>query len=83
MMSYRPYRPVLGLEIALAEIENNAGILYDRRVAKACLKVFRENGYQIYMISQNVDRIWVGDLKKVLMADADALNCHKLKNKIV
>ena len=47
MMSYRPYRPTLGLEIALAEIENNAEILYDRRVAKACLKVFRENGYQI------------------------------------
>jgi PAS domain S-box-containing protein len=47
MMSYRPYRPALGLEIALAEIESNAGILYDRRVAKACLKVFRENGYQI------------------------------------
>jgi PAS domain S-box-containing protein len=47
MMSYRPYRPMLGLEIALAEIENNAGILYDRRVTDACLKVFRENGYQI------------------------------------
>jgi len=36
MMSYRPYRPALGLEIALAEIENNAGILYDRRVSEAC-----------------------------------------------
>jgi PAS domain S-box-containing protein len=47
MMSYRPYRPTLGLEIALAEIENNAGTLYDRRVVQACLKVFRENGYQI------------------------------------
>jgi HD-GYP domain-containing protein (c-di-GMP phosphodiesterase class II) len=47
MMSYRPYRPMLGLEIALAEIENNAGILYDRRVTDACLKVFRKNGYQI------------------------------------
>jgi len=47
MMSYRPYRPTLGLEIALAEIENNAEILYDRRAAEACLKVFRENGYQI------------------------------------
>ncbi|HUN55579.1 MAG TPA: PAS domain S-box protein [Smithella sp.] len=47
MMSYRPYRPALGLDIALAEIENNAGILYDRRVAEACLKLFREKGYQI------------------------------------
>ncbi|HUN53583.1 MAG TPA: PAS domain S-box protein [Smithella sp.] len=47
MMSYRPYRPTLGLEIALSEIENNAGILYDRRVANACLKLFREKAYQI------------------------------------
>jgi HD-GYP domain-containing protein (c-di-GMP phosphodiesterase class II) len=40
MMSYRPYRPALGLEIALAEIENNAGILDDSRVAEACLSDF-------------------------------------------
>jgi PAS domain S-box-containing protein len=47
MMSYRPYRPALGLEIALAEIEHNAGILYDRKVAKACLKLFKEKGYKL------------------------------------
>jgi PAS domain S-box-containing protein len=47
MSSYRPYRPSLGLEIALAEIEQNAGTLYDRKAADACLKLFREKGYQI------------------------------------
>jgi len=47
MMSYRPYRPALGLEIALAEIENNTGTLYDRDVADACLKLFRNKGYQL------------------------------------
>ena len=47
MMSYRPYRPALGLEIALAEIEHNAGILYDRKVAKACLKLFKEKGFKL------------------------------------
>jgi PAS domain S-box-containing protein len=47
MSSYRPYRPSLGLEIALAEIEQNAGTLYDCKVADACLKLFREKNYQI------------------------------------
>ena len=47
MMSYRPYRPALGLEIALAEIEKNAGTLYDRDASDACLKLFREKGYQL------------------------------------
>ena len=45
MISYRPYRPALGLEIALTEIEHNAGTLYDRKVADACLKLFREEGF--------------------------------------
>jgi len=47
MVSYRPYRPALGLEIALTEIEHNAGTLYDRKAANACLKLFREKNYQI------------------------------------
>ncbi len=47
MISYRPYRPALELETALAEIENNAGILYDRDVVDACLKLFRQKGYRI------------------------------------
>jgi putative two-component system response regulator len=44
-MSYRPYRPALGLELALAEIETNAGILYDRDAVKACLRLFREKNF--------------------------------------
>jgi PAS domain S-box-containing protein/putative nucleotidyltransferase with HDIG domain len=47
MVSYRPYRPALELEIALAEIESNSGVLYDGNAVKACLKLFREKGYQI------------------------------------
>ena len=46
MMSYRPYRPALGQEIALAEIENNAGTLYDRKAVDACLKLFQEGRIQ-------------------------------------
>lgn len=43
--SYRPYRPALGEEIALQEILQNSGILYDPRVVDACLKVFNERGF--------------------------------------
>ena len=46
MASYRPYRPALGIDVALEEIEKNKGILYDDTVADACLKLFREKGYQ-------------------------------------
>jgi HD-GYP domain-containing protein (c-di-GMP phosphodiesterase class II) len=46
MASHRPYRPGLGIEAALEEIEKNKGILYDNTVADACLKLFREKGCQ-------------------------------------
>jgi PAS domain S-box-containing protein len=45
--SHRPYRPALGLNAALEEIENNKGTLYDADAADACLRLFREKGYQL------------------------------------
>ncbi|HDQ93102.1 MAG TPA: PAS domain S-box protein, partial [Synergistetes bacterium] len=45
MASYRPYRPALGIEDALEEIEKNRGILYDPDVVDVCLRLFREKGY--------------------------------------
>ncbi len=45
MASYRPYRPALGIESALEEIEMNKGILYDPRVVEVCLGLFREKGF--------------------------------------
>ena len=45
MASYRPYRPALGVEVALAEIEKNRGRLYDAQAADACLRLFREGGF--------------------------------------
>jgi PAS domain S-box-containing protein len=47
MSSHRPYRPSLGPEKALAEIERGRGSAYDPLVADACLKLFREKGYAI------------------------------------
>ncbi|TMO88413.1 HDIG domain-containing protein [Pseudoalteromonas ruthenica] len=47
MATSRPYRHALGLDAALAEIETNAGKLYDPQVVKAALSLFREQGYQL------------------------------------
>jgi PAS domain S-box-containing protein len=47
MASHRPYRPALGTEAALEEIEKNRGILYDADAVDACLKVFREKRYKM------------------------------------
>ena len=46
MASHRPYRPGLGIDVALAEIEKNKGTIYDNTVADACLRLFREKGYK-------------------------------------
>ncbi|MBN1365353.1 MAG: hypothetical protein JW976_11155, partial [Syntrophaceae bacterium] len=47
MASHRPYRASLGVKVALEEIEKNKGVLYDVTVADACLKLFREKGYEL------------------------------------
>ncbi|MET0101804.1 MAG: HD domain-containing phosphohydrolase [Sedimenticola sp.] len=38
--SHRPYRPALGMEVALEEIRNNSGTLYDSEVVDICLRLF-------------------------------------------
>ena len=47
MSSHRPYRPGLGIEAALAEIERGRGSVYDSAVADACFRLFREKGCQL------------------------------------
>jgi HD-GYP domain-containing protein (c-di-GMP phosphodiesterase class II) len=47
MASHRPYRPGLGIDAALEEIVENRGIFYDSTVYDACLKLFREKGFQL------------------------------------
>ncbi len=43
MSSHRPYRPSLGINMALEEILKNKGRLYDPDVVDACVKVVKEN----------------------------------------
>jgi PAS domain S-box-containing protein len=45
MASHRPYRPALGIDAALEEIEKNKNTLYDADVVDACLRLFREKGF--------------------------------------
>jgi len=47
MATHRPYRFAKGLEPALAVIEAGRGTIYDPAVADACLRLFRQKGYQL------------------------------------
>jgi HD-GYP domain-containing protein (c-di-GMP phosphodiesterase class II) len=47
MASHRPYRPGLGIDKALAEIERGSGTSYDPVVARTCLRLFREKNYTL------------------------------------
>ena len=46
MASHRPYRPALGIDVALEEISQNKGAIYDSEVADACLKLFKEKEFK-------------------------------------
>jgi len=43
----RPYRPALGIEVALEEITTQRGKLFDADVVDASIKLFREKGYKL------------------------------------
>lgn len=47
MSSHRPYRPGLGVMVALAEIERGSGTAYAQDVVDACLRLFREKDYRL------------------------------------
>jgi len=46
MASHRPYRPSIGMDKALEEINGNSGTLYDPRVVEACLKLFNDKKFE-------------------------------------
>jgi PAS domain S-box-containing protein len=43
--SFRPYRPGLGLDRALAELSLRKGVLYDENVVTACRELFLQRGF--------------------------------------
>jgi PAS domain S-box-containing protein/putative nucleotidyltransferase with HDIG domain len=46
MSSHRPYRAALGMEPALAEIREHAGVKYDAEVVAACVRSIEEKGFR-------------------------------------
>jgi len=46
MSSHRPYRPALGIQKALDELEKNKGQLYDAHIVVACLKLFNKDNFE-------------------------------------
>ncbi len=47
MASHRPYRPALGIEKGIEEIQRGAGDYYDTNVAEACLRLFERLGGEL------------------------------------
>lgn len=47
MASHRPYRPSLGIDAALEEIEKGSERLYDAAAVEACIRLFREQSYEV------------------------------------
>ncbi|MRR17883.1 MAG: PAS domain S-box protein [Deltaproteobacteria bacterium] len=47
MASHRPYRPSLGIRLALDEIVRNRGVLYEPDIVDACLRLFNEKRFSI------------------------------------
>ncbi|MCX8023278.1 MAG: PAS domain S-box protein [Syntrophorhabdaceae bacterium] len=43
--SHRPYRPALGIDAALEEIERQKGILFIPDLVDVCIRLFREKGF--------------------------------------
>ena len=47
MASHRPYHPAQPIEMALDEISDNKGKLYDPEVVDACLKLFKKKDFKL------------------------------------
>jgi len=45
MASHRPYRAALGIEMALQEINDHKGSLYDPEIVSICVRLFAEEGF--------------------------------------
>ncbi len=55
MASRRPYREALGIDRALEEISQKKGTLYNPEVVNACLRLFREKGFEFEEKDPEID----------------------------
>jgi hypothetical protein len=47
MSSHRPYRASLGMQAALAEIREHAGLKYDAAVVDPCVRLVEDQGFEL------------------------------------
>jgi len=47
MASHRPYRPALGIDIAIDELMKNRGSLYEPAAVDACVSLLQDKGYDL------------------------------------
>ncbi len=47
MLSHRPYRAALPLDVVMTELEQGAGVRYDAEACAVCLRLFREQGFTL------------------------------------
>jgi len=47
MASHRPYRPTLGIDVAIKEIEYGRGTKFDEETVDTLISMIRDKGYQL------------------------------------
>lgn len=52
--SHRPYRPALGIGIAVEEITRNRGITYDQNVVDACIEIITRKGFNMDRVDEHL-----------------------------
>ncbi len=47
MLSHRPYRPALGMDVVINELEKNSGIKYDEKVVATALSIITKDKFKL------------------------------------
>ncbi len=55
MTSHRPYRPGLGIDFALDEIQRNSGITFDEKVVEVTIQLFTQDHYQFSDLTNHIE----------------------------
>jgi HD-GYP domain-containing protein (c-di-GMP phosphodiesterase class II) len=58
-MSHRPYRPALGIGVAMEEIQKNTGRFYRQEFVDACVGLFMHDHYEINPAEEKFDFIYL------------------------
>lgn len=48
--SHRPYRPALGIKVAMEEIKLGRGKIYDSEIVDFCVELFENENFQLEVL---------------------------------